>query len=620
MKIKTVHIISISFFILCFIVCLAYCMTIAGIPNLIDYTEKKYRLLLTLKIFIYIMPAILFTSSVVGWSIDFGTNPSNSLLRFSHAMFERYKSVMITGLIFITLLTFANELANPLISRRMKMMEDMPALMSEYQITAENLYDAQNYDLSYKYAKSACLLDPKNSLNNSLLFKAESALNEKAKVSKSFIQSMNELTFGDASFGIPKTKKSVPAEPYESYKLIKAARDCSENEDWFGAHYYSQQALKLLDEKNVNTTECKQIAASAWNHLSQARETGTTEEQKIFAKKYEGYVALTNGDFLHAYYVFNTLSKESHYLSIDPDIVRYLKISQQALDNQYFYYDETFNLRGYETSNNVFFKIKNSLNGTTTLFFIKGVSSKGKAANMIQYLRGLTIVTLTPEGDYLSGIYVPYAKMKNIETSFIDDEILETLEISKKTTSIPYVLLNSVDRNLEGLTYRPENIGGMEDDSAVSYLLMPIAYDVFNTLKEASKGAESMSLVSLFNFYTYADNYGYSGEVFCQSLMNRVLFPLYILIFFIMVAISAWHCRLNENAIFKFRWIYIFPLLCPMFISIHRLTLSFFSALNFSILGSFGTKYAFSMGFIFYAFILIIVSLYFLACHNAKNK
>lgn len=620
MRIKSVHIVSISFFILCFLICLLFCMNFAQIPELIKNTEKTYRILLTLKVFIYIMPAIFFTSSTVGWAIDFGSHSGNSLLRFSHAMFERYKGIVVTGMIFVAILTFAWELANPLISKKMKSLEELPSLMTEYQITAKNLYDAQNYELSYKYAKSAYLIDPKNTLNSTLVFKAESALNEKAKISKSIIQTMHELTFGDSMFGIPKKSMQIPTEPYESYKLLQTARECLENQDWFGAHYYSQQALKLADNKNVNITECKHIAATAWNMLSQAREYGTSEEQKIFAKKYEGYTALTNGDFLHSYYVFNTLSKESKYLAIDPDVVRYLRISQQALDNQYFYYDETFNLKGYETATNISFKIKNSLNGTTTVFFIKGVSSKGHAANMIQYLRALTIVTLSPEGEYLSGIYVPYAKMKNIETSMIDEEILENLEINKKIKNIPFVLLTSVDRNLEGLIYRPEKIGGSEKNTDINYLLMPISYEVFNTLKEASKGAESMPLTSLMDFYTYADRFGYSGEVFCQALMNRLLFPLYVLIFFVMIAITAWHCRINEDSIFKFHWIYIFILLCPIYISMHKLATGFFRAVNFSILGTFGSKYAFSMGFFLYALVLVLVSIGFLACHNAKNK
>ena len=180
-------------------------------------------------------------------------------------MFERYKGIVVTGMIFVAILTFAWELANPLISKKMKSLEELPSLMTEYQITAKNLYDAQNYELSYKYAKSAYLIDPKNTLNSTLVFKAESALNEKAKISKSIIQTMHELTFGDSMFGIPKKSMQIPTEPYESYKLLQTARECLENQDWFGAHYYSQQALKLADNKNVNITECSNCMEHAFS-------------------------------------------------------------------------------------------------------------------------------------------------------------------------------------------------------------------------------------------------------------------------------------------------------------------------------------------------------------------
>ena len=172
--------------------------------------------------------------------------------------------------------------------------------------------------------------------------------------------------------------------------------------------------------------------------------------------------------------MFNTLSVTSKALSLDSDVVRYLRISEQALDNQCFYYDETFNLQGYETANNVYFKIKNKINGTTSVYFIRGVASKGSAANMIQYLRGLTVVTLSPKDVYLSGIYVPYAKMKNIETTYIDDEILDTFGLSKKDKNIPMILLNSIDRNLEGINYGPITIGGIERAHDRGYLILPI--------------------------------------------------------------------------------------------------------------------------------------------------
>ena len=110
---------------------------------------------------------------------------------------------------------------------------------------------------------------------------------------------------------------------------------------------------------------------------------------------------------------------------------------------------------------------------------------------MIQYLRGLTVVSLSPEGDYLSGFYVPYAKMKNVEIKYIEPEMLETFNLSKNVKTIPYILLNSVDRNLEGISFGPENIGGAEELYSSGYIILPIPFNDFDVIKEASKGADA---------------------------------------------------------------------------------------------------------------------------------
>ncbi len=620
MKISRTHIVSISFLIICYIAILIYSFTGTLIPEILPEHAANYKFINSLKLFIKFLPAILFTSATIGWALDFGAHASNSRLRFSSAMFERLKIVIINSLFFIFIIEVCIEIFLPQIERKLQNFEDLPSLVIEYQNTAENLYKNQNYELAYKYAKLACGIDDKNQKNKELLFKTESALDEKAKLSKSLVQSMNELTFGKDFLEKPKEKISAPAEPYESYKLLQAARKCRDQEDWFGAHYYAQQSLKISDSLDLNVTECKQLAADAWNKITGAKIFKTTEEQKIFAKKIEGYKALVSEDYLHSYYVFNTLSTSSKALSLDSDVVRYLRISEQALNNQCFYYDETFNLQGYETANNVFFKIKNSINGTTSAYFIRGVASKGTAANMIQYLRGFSIVTLSPNDEYLSGIYVPYAKMKNIETKYIDGEILDNFGLSKKDKNIPMILLNSIDRNLEGINYGPVSVGGFENNRDQGYIILPIPYNEFNLIKDACKGPNSMSLPSLMKFYETANQYGYSSEAYGQSLINRFFYPFYILILFIFAAVTAWNFRINENTIFKFHWIYIFPALCPVIHFILELSKSFFKFMNFSLLGTFGSQYSILMGLVVYGLLILFAGFYFTACRNTNDR
>lgn len=620
MKTNRMNIVSISFGLVCFLGSIIYGFTGIAIPEILPEYEKTYKFLAGLKTFIIILPCVIFTSAIVGWALDFGANSSNSRLRFSHAMFDRLKMVFINSLVFIFIIELSTEIGLPQIERKMQAYNNLPSLMLEYQNTAENLYKAQNYELAYKYAKLACGINAKNQKNKDLLFKTESALDEKAKLSKTIVHSMNELTFGKDYLGKPKEKVKAPSEPYESYKLLQTAKKCRDQEDWFGAHYYAQEALKSASSKDLNINECKQLAAEAWNKLSGSQIFKTTEEQRIFAMKIEGYKALVNEDFIHSYYVFNTLATTSKELSLDSDVIRYLRISEQALDNQCFYYDETFNLQGYETANNVYFKVKNKINGTTSIYFIRGVASKRTAANMIQYLRGFSVITLSPGNQYLSGIYVPYAKMKNIETKYIDGEILDNFRLSKKDRNIPMILLNSIDRNLEGIKYGPISIGGLSDERNQGYIILPIPYDDFNLLKEASKGPRVMSLPSLMSFYPTADTYGFSGEAYGQSLINRLFYPFFILILFIVAAIAAWHFRVNENTIFKFHWIYIFPAFCPLIAIVLSLSQSFFKFMNFSLMGTFGTDYAIVTGLFVYILIIFFTGFGFMAGRNSGNK
>ena len=147
--------------------------------------------------------------------------------------------------------------------------------------------------------------------------------------------------------------------------------------------------------------------------------------------------------------------------------------------------------------------------------------------------------------------------------------------------------------------FQKKDAGGAEELYSSGYIILPIPFNDFDVIKEASKGADAMSLNSLLNFYNSADKYGFSKEVFCHSLINRLLQPLFYLVLFLIIAIVSWHCRINEDTLFKFHWIYVFPLLLLIFISLHEIVISFYKFVNFSILGSFGSDLSLLIGFFF---------------------
>lgn len=612
--------INIAFCIFVFILCIISGYFFTKLPELNSSSVGKFKFLSAAKIFCLAVPAIFAASANVAWCIEFGLHPENSRLRFSDAMFSRYKSVIINSLIFVLVITCASEIFLPQINAKMKFLEFKPKLMREYQNSAKYFYENKNYETAFQYAKLAYEIDPKDRTNQEILYITEAYNDKKEEISAAMKKKINEMTFSETNFSTAEPKIEAAKTPYKSFELMNIAKNCLAKKDWFGAHYYSQLALKSAGTKDINISELKQISAEAWNRLDQAKELGTTEEQKIFAKKYEGYVSLVNGDILRAYYVFHALSLESTKLSADPDIKRYLEISKKLLENQYFFRDETKNLQAYETATNVYFKLKENESPDTTIYFIHGITTSRATSNMILYLRGLEIIELDEFGSVVSGHYIPYAKMSALQTELLDEDTKSLLNIGKKTDAVPYILLNSVDRNFPGQIIKPEFKAGYKKSELNGFLILKMPFSDFELIEQASNGADTMNLISLFNFAGKAEKYGYSEESFFHILMNRMLRPLYILILYVVIAYMSWHFRLEENSIFKFKWIAIFPLLAAAYFYLYHLAVCLFKFINYGLLGIAGASLSLAAGTFVYILIFVIVSIFFLSCRNSSGK
>lgn len=612
--------INIAFCIFVFILCMVLGYFFTKRPELTSGSVGTFKILSSVKIFCLVIPSVFAASANVAWCIEFGLHPENSRLRFSDAMFSRYKSVIINSLIFVLIITCATEIFLPQINAKLKNLEFKPKLMREYQNSAKFFYENKNYETAFQYAKLAYEIDPKDKTNQEILYITEAYNDRKEEISAALKKKINELTFGESNFSLEEPKIESVKTPYKSFELMNAAKTCLSQKDWFGAHYYSQLALKSAGTKDINISELKQISAEAWNKLDQAKELGTSEEQKIFAKKYEGYISLVNGDILRSYYIFHALSLESTKLSADPDIKRYLGISRKLLENQYFFRDETKNLQAYETAANVYFKLKENESPDTTIYFIHGITTSRATSNMILYLRGLEIINLDEFGNVVSGHYVPYAKMTALQTELLDENTKSLLNTGKKNEAVPYILLNSVDRNFPGQIIKPEFKTGYKNSELSGFHILKMPFSDFELIEQASSGADTMNLISLFNFAGKAEKYGYSEESFFHILMNRMLRPLYILILYIVIAYLAWHFRLEENSLFKFKWTAIFPLLAAAYFCLYQLALCLFKFINYGLLGIAGSSLSLAAGTFVYILIFVIVSIFFLSCRNSSGK
>ena len=602
---KRTYIITIVFTVFSFLLCLCYGFFFAAIPKVVSLSENSYRFFFGLKTFIHILPAILGTGLLVGWSVGFGANQSGSKVRFSNAMFGRYKKVLILSLVSVFILTISTEVFEPALNKKLNYYQDRLELMGEYKRVAAKLFAQGDAELAFEYAKLANEIDPTNEDVQKLMIASELAANKTQDVPKVSV-----------SKKIKKIEKFqnriLPEEPYSVFKLLITAQQCLDNEDWFGAHYYAQMAIDASSPKDINVPALKDISAVAWNHISQAQAEKITEEQKIYAKKVEGYSALISGDFLKAYYIFRTLSLKSKALSVDPDVVRYLNIANEKLEEEYFFIDETFNLQGFETVNNVHFSIRNN-DGTTSVYFIKGVTPVAESASLVQYLRGLSIFVIDYDGKYKLGKYVPYAKMSSLSTDFFDAESKKLIGITDSIKEIPYIMVNSVDRNKEGIIHKPIRKGGYGRYFEENFVLLPIPYEDFDLVKQASADLDSMNIISLFKFMNKATFFGYSQEVVCQTLLDRILYPLFVLVLLIFIAYTAWNGRLLEDNLFKFKWVLVFPIFACSFHVIYNILFVLFRFVNYGFLSLVGIDFALVVGIIFYILLLFIISLLFLS-------
>ena len=402
-------------------------------------------------------------------------------------------------------------------------------------------------------------------------------------------------------------------------QMLQKARELFEAKDFFGAHYLSVEAERLCGPNDPNIFEAKDIASQAWNRLQSAQKEELTAGNLFFRKKWEGYKALNNGNFEESYYIFNDLALEDERKARDPDVVRYLKISRDRLLEQFFFIDETYDASRFESSKNVYFSIRHPTGGYD-IILIHGVTEVDGTGGMVRYLRGLELFSFDEYGQFKYSVSTPYAKMKSCDTKSLGLYETQRLGINSSIKSIPYIMLRSVSRNSREQKNEPvyEYAGTQEYTSILSknQLYLPIPYEDISLILLSAAGKGNLNPFSLNRLARKAPDYGYSSEVFSVESLNRIFYPFMLLIIFIFVASIAWNYRLAAGAIFKFKWVFILPVLNIVFYFLERMIEYTIKVLNLVFIAMAGTRMAIFAGIGVYVVLLLVVSVAFLARKN----
>ena len=592
---------------------LIVCLIIGFVLNVPFEVSKNsvflYKILTGLELFVKYLPVFIIASFILTFSVHFGQHCEGSIVRFSQAMVERFKKIMIFSLVLTFIITMSNEVFGTLINRKKQSIIESQKILNEYLKVGNNLFNNGFYERAKRYGNVALTLQPNSKEAVDLIDRAEVEIqrNENSNLRFKIYESVEEAE---------KVDKVVinPEQINEVYSYYLKAKDAYDKKEWFNAHFFAETGISLATPKDPNLEDLKKISNSAWNNLSEYHNLEKNEEQQIFDKKYEGYLALVQKDDLKAYYLFKQLYMSSRQMQSDPDVKFYLEIAENRVNEKSFFIDETFELESFENANDIYFAC-NYKDGTKDLVYFKGMTCVEETGNSVQYLRDLTIITIDNEGNFYRKMNVPYAKVLPVSVKNIPPSVKQLMGIEDDVESIPYLMLKSIERERENsevfpvYTYSDGSVGNKPE-----YLLLSMPYEHFLMLENFKNNVTSIPLPQLLKLAKISEQYGFLEEMFTQSCLDRLFYPIWILILFLLISTFAWNNRVGSGQYFKLTWVFAFPEFLVISYVFYKLSMFIFKLINFTLLGVFGFLNACISALIFYLVMMVLAGVKFLAC------
>lgn len=575
-------------------------------------SEALYKMTNALCLLFDILPSVLFTSFLLACSIEFGKSANKAAGRFSPEIGRVFKQIIIASLAFAFIASIGTLILLPFEKTKKKIMQEIPPLLAEYTNTAKLYRLQKNPDTAKQYIKRALALDP----NNQELRELDRKIEAEQKEAEAMQRAERNKSYVETDFNA--TSKIVQA--FDESKMtiaqmLQKSRELFSGKDFFGAHYLSTQAERLCKTDDPRILEARQIARDAWTRLQEAQMEELSAGNIFFRKKMQGYTALVSGDFEEAYYIFHDLSTEDARKARDPDVIRYLKESQDKLLQCNFFIDETYDINRFESANNVMFSVHYA-DGQSKVIMIRGVTDVEGTGGMIRYLRGLSIYSFDALGRFACSASTPYAKMTARAASGLDEQLRAQLSLAPSIKSVPYIMLRSVSRDSRERKNEPTYDFAKDAQEAgerPNQIYLPIPYQDFSLILLSAAGNGNLNPFSLNRLARKAPDYGYSSEVFSVESLNRIFYPFVLLIVFIFIATIAWNYRLSAGAIFKFKWVFVLPPLNAVFYLVEHLLAYLIKLLNLVFIAMAGTRMALLAGICVYVCLLTLVSVVFLS-------
>lgn len=603
---------SYTLFVAAIFFCLGFFqMQVEGIPQ--KFTVSLRMTSAFIKLF-RALPSICFTGFLLGCSLTFGDFASKAKQRFSSTVSSLLKSALCVSILIALLISLCRLVFEPYQITKQKNIKEIPSIVNECVSLALRHLDTNSPENALQYLEQATTLDPQNERLVALKNDAERRIKdveiEKSKErSISYAQTnLNERTRLPDNFD--ESKMSID-------EMLERARKNFDERDFFTAHYFAYNAHMLCEKDSPQYESAKKLAENSWNELQNAHMEDDTEGMIFFRKKLAAYNALINGQIVEAYYGFRALSDEDARKERDPDIIRYLEVSKNRLLENYFFIDETFDLKTFENASNIYFKIENPQGGYD-IVLIRGVTEiEGSGEKLVRYLRNLEIYSFDANKRLFRTMKTPYAKMAAIDVNTLDENIRWIYMGNNSTKIIPQIQLCSLsrtnDKEREEPLYIFENNPAPSQSEMPQKILWPIPYQDFTLITEAFAGHDNLNVFSIMRLARNSASYGFPHENFSFAALNNIFYPFMVLAFLIFIASIAWNYRLASGMAFKFKWVFILPLFNLLFYLVSHFIEYVVRITSYVFIAVAGVDMAFLAGVIFYILLLVVVMIIFLS-------
>ena len=213
-----------------------------------------YKLMTGLQNFGKYIPGVAVTGFVVSCSVHFGRNSEGSTERFSKAMMDRFKIVMIVSISIAFFLTFCSEVLCLVTANKKASIIDRPKIVNDYINVGNKLFDNGYYERALNYADAALKLSPNEKNAIDLRDRADVEIN-RARTSNLRFKLYESVEEAEKVDRVVIDAKQIN----EVYQLYLKAQEAYENKEWFNAHYYSELGIKLATPKDPNLEELKKM-------------------------------------------------------------------------------------------------------------------------------------------------------------------------------------------------------------------------------------------------------------------------------------------------------------------------------------------------------------------------